>query len=500
MLLACGGAAASLLAPDARLRYASMGVALIAAPALVAGDVWHQARFTDLRSEPALVVLGLAFLAAVIVSLAIIFRRLEWWGFPVAVFAALPLRLPVQIGGETSNLLIPLYAVIAGGVVSGAYAALCRPLTRERPPGGVLPGDSSWVRWTLRLLAATLLLYAVQTAYSEDVPNAIENACFFLVPFAVLAALLTEFRWSRRLLGFVLVAVAGMALVFAAIAFWEYAARDLILNKDLLDSNQLHLYFRVNSVFRDPNIFARYLALTIVALAAYVSWGRRPAVVAAAAVSTVPLLAALALTFSITSFGALIAGLLVIAALRWGLPWAVAAAAGVLVCGALILAVATPHLGTADQATSGRVDLVNGGIDLARDRPIGGWGSGSFGAAFARHIERARTTTSHNEPITIAAEQGAIGLGVYGGLILAALAALLSGVRRNVGRAAVAACFVAMIVHSLGYAGFITDPATWALLGVGVALQRQQRPVEGRTEARQAPAAEPPAAPATISS
>jgi len=35
---------------------------------------------------------------------------------------------------------------------------------------------------------------------------------------------------------------------------------------------------------------------------------------------------------------------------------------------------------------------------------------------------------------------------------------------------------VAMLVHSLSYAGFAGDPATWALLGLGVALRRP-RPV-----------------------
>jgi hypothetical protein len=55
-----------------------------------------------------------------------------------------------------------------------------------------------------------------------------------------------------------------------------------------------------------------------------------------------------------------------------------------------------------------------------------------------------------------------------------ALVVLLSGARASVGAAAVAACFVAIFVHSLGYADFTVDPATWALLGVGVALRRRR--------------------------
>jgi hypothetical protein len=74
----------------------------------------------------------------------------------------------------------------------------------------------------------------------------------------------------------------------------------------------------------------------------------------------------------------------------------------------------------------------------------------------------------------VGAEQGAIGLIVYVALVVLALVVLLSGARASVGAAAVAACFVAIFVHSLGYADFTVDPATWALLGVGVALRRRQ--------------------------
>jgi O-antigen ligase len=121
---------------------------------------------------------------------------------------------------------------------------------------------------------------------------------------------------------------------------------------------------------------------------------------------------------------------------------------------------------------AGHSSLIKGGIDLAEDRPVYGWGSGSFGRAFYERIERARTTVSHSEPITVAAEQGVIGLVVYIALLVCAFAALLgAGPRGSPARSLVAACFLVMFVDSLGYTGFTTDPATWALLGVGVALR-----------------------------
>ncbi len=501
MLGACGAAAAALLARDPRVRYAAAAVALLAAPALVAGDVWHSSRLVDLRHHPATLAAAVAAAAVAVGVAAAVFARFRWT-FPVALFAALPLRVPVQVAGQTAHLLIPLYLVIAAGLVCLAYEELAgrRPapgvdgLPRPDPP--LLAERPAWV-WLYRVIAVMLVLYAIQSSYSEDVSNAIENACFFLVPFAVMLMLLGEVRWTRRILGGILVAVAGMALLFAAIGFGEYAARDLILSRgNLLPSNQLHLYFRVNSLFYDPNIFGRDLALVVVGLGAYLAWSRRSEAAIAAAIVAGILLAALALSYSITSFVALFAGLLVVAALRWGVKRAAGAGVAALLCGAIVLVIiGTAHSDTrvaesGKEAARGQVSLVKGGIRLAGRRPVWGWGSGSFGAAFSRHIERAKTTVSHTEPVTVAAEQGAIGVIVYLAFVALALIVLLSGAGGSVGTAAVAACFVAMVVHSLGYADFGTDPATWALVGLGVALRR--RPAATATPAS---AAAGPAAP-----
>ena len=76
-----------------------------------------------------------------------------------------------------------------------------------------------------------------------------------------------------------------------------------------------------------------------------------------------------------------------------------------------------------NKATSGRCDLIEGGAaSCARDRPVAGWGSGSFQAQFRRHEHasgREATSASHTIPITVAAEQGAIGLLAYLALLVA---------------------------------------------------------------------------------
>jgi hypothetical protein len=40
-------------------------------------------------------------------------------------------------------------------------------------------------------------------------------------------------------------------------------------------------------------------------------------------------------------------------------------------------------------------------------------------------------------------------------------------------RIAIAAAFGALLVHTIGYAGYLTDPLTWALLAAGAALAVQ---------------------------
>ena len=103
-----------------------------------------------------------------------------------------------------------------------------------------------------------------------------------------------------------------------SLAIWQYVTRDLLLNKSLKDANELHLYFRVNSLFRDPNVLGRYLALAIVALGAWIAWRRPERQAIAGALVAAFLLVALAFTYSQTSFAALIAGLAVLVWLRFG--------------------------------------------------------------------------------------------------------------------------------------------------------------------------------------
>src|SRR3954453_9510041 len=64
-------------------------------------------------------LLGAAAVAGMValVLAALIVRR--WPAvFVVAAVAMLPVRIPVGIGGDTANLLLPLYGVLAAGVLA----------------------------------------------------------------------------------------------------------------------------------------------------------------------------------------------------------------------------------------------------------------------------------------------------------------------------------------------------------------------------------------------
>jgi O-antigen ligase len=341
------------------------------------------------------------------------------------------------------------------------------------------------------LLAAAVVLYALQAAYSTSLDKAIEQTVFFYVPFALLFAVLRDMEWSPRRLRAGFYVLIALALVFVAVGFVEYATRELLLNPKVIASNELEEYFRVNSLFFDPNIYGRFLALVMLGLAAVLLWDRRPRAIGLATAALAVLWGGLLLTLSQSSFAALLAGLFVLGALRFPLHKVIAVLVGGLAVG-LIIVLAFPSalrldLGDAeslDDATSGRYELVRGGVELAEDRLVQGWGSGSFADEYLAHgfgASSEAVAASHTIPLTVAAEQGLIGLAVYVALLLAALIRLLRGARNDPYRAFVAAGFVALVVHTWMYAAFLEDPVTWALLAVGAVLARKPR--TRRTEA-----------------
>ena len=101
------------------------------------------------------------------------------------------------------------------------------------------------------------------------------------------------------------------------IGYVEYATRHLLLNPKVIASNQVEDYFRVNSLFFDPNIYGRFLAIVLVLIVAWSLWRARTRDVALAGLVCALLFGGLVLTLSQSSFAALLAGLAVLGGLRW---------------------------------------------------------------------------------------------------------------------------------------------------------------------------------------
>jgi putative inorganic carbon (hco3(-)) transporter len=480
-------AAVVMLHPDARVQALAMLGALVLSPVLLLGDIWHSPQLSIVHRHPAVAVLGgLVALVAVAAAALVLAKRPVL--LPGAVILALPFRIPIQAGGATSsNLLVPLYFVVAAGALAFVVGTL-RGAAAARPSSASPRSGPAW--WLERLLAAYVVLYAVQAAYSSDFEKALEQMVFFYVPFALAFCLLRRIEWTPQLTRGCLALLAGLAVLFALVGFVEYATKTIFLNPKLVAANEDHAYFTVNSVFFDPNIFGRFLALVMIMLGAVLLYARRQRTQLFTLAVLAILWGGLVLTLSRSSLGALLVGLATVAALRWRAGRTVFVAAGVVVVAAAAVAISPTTFGLnqgLNGASSGRPGLVSGGLDLFKDRPVWGFGSGSFETEYAAHHNQPgqTLTASHTIPVTIAAEQGLIGEVVYVAFVVAALITLVRRSRSDPARVAIAAAFVALLFHTLLYADFLEDPITWTLLAIGVALA-------GRPPPGPAPAGRPP--------
>jgi len=474
-----------------RLRAVALVGVLVLTPVLLVIDIWDTSQLHHLRTHPAEAVVAIVVGLIVVVALAILIAQRPR-AFPLLAVFALPFRLPISTGGSTSNLLIPLYLVVGAGAVAYLTPRLLGPSDSGSPPrpsdsGGLLVRLASprTLEW---LLMGSVVLYGLQAAYSADFSKALENMVFFYVPFALLFSMLRDVQWTRQLLLTCLGVAVALAVIFAGVGFVEYYRKSLFLNPKVVAADQYDNYFRVNSLFFDPSIYGRFLALVMLAITTIVLWSARRRDVLAGAVILLWLILGLITSFSQSSIAALLLGLAILAAWRWDTRGTIYTAIALLAIAGVVVLAAPPSLhlglsgkgGSASNATSGRTKLISGGLELFAARPLYGYGPGSFALEYQRHEPQASidnaTSASHTIPITVAAEQGAVGLVLYIVLLISAFLVLFTDAGRSPPRIAIAACFGALVLHTFTYADFLEDPITWTLLGLGVALSLAKRP------------------------
>ena len=118
-----------------------MLTALVLFPILILGDQWHNHQIVELRHHEAKAAAGDRRRRGLVLALAWVFVR---WPIlmPLAIIGTLPFRIPLESGGETANLLVPLYVVIARAASS---AAMFLP-----PPAREAAGRGGWrKRWPI---------------------------------------------------------------------------------------------------------------------------------------------------------------------------------------------------------------------------------------------------------------------------------------------------------------------------------------------------------------
>jgi O-antigen ligase len=453
--IACLGLALLLVAKTQRERIA--GLAFGAFGACVLGASLAPDRPLELTGG-ALAALGIGL------GLALAFRRLPWL-FPVLALACVPVRVGVHVGHANTKLLLPLYIVILGGTILLAW--------------DLVAGDRR-VR-ELRALSWPLAAYlgwtGLSIVWSHDVSEGAVELLAFYVPLTLLALCVARLPWSRLGLRALYAEATVMAVVFAAVGFYQYDTRNIFENPKLGVSNAYAPFFRVNSVFWDPSVYGRFLVVAMAPSLVLVVLGRslRWSVVAIAVLVVTWL--GLLISFSQSSFSALGVAVFCAAAIVWRWKSLLALAAVLVVVVALVAAQprlmhALRHHTTSglNGATHGRASLVANGIRIAKAHPALGVGLGGFEHAYSKRTHRtARKSASHDTPVTVAAEEGAVGLLIYfclvGSLLLAAYRRIGHPVYGHVALAAGLA-LVAIFVHSLSYNDFFEDPTTWGLIGL----------------------------------
>ena len=249
---------------------------------------------------------------------------------PFAVLACVPARIPVDVGGEDANLLLPLYGVIAA---AGDRARL-EPLAAARA-GRVSSARDLAARSARRVGGVSL-------SWSDDPRQGAITLLFFLLPFGVLTVCLARLPWRRVPLSALYLLLAAMALTFAAIGVFQWITRDVFWNPKVIVGNAYAPFYRVNSVFWDPSIYGRFLVVAILASLVLVLGGTARRVALAAVVLIGLVWIGLLFSFSQSSFAALMAGTLAAAAFVWR--WRAAAVAALAAVALLSAGMAAPSV------------------------------------------------------------------------------------------------------------------------------------------------------------
>jgi hypothetical protein len=475
------GAAGALLVLLARDRFAPLagfallGLGTVGLARSLVGDDDLELLFTEPRG---IALVGIGVVVAALGAIPFV-RYPEV--VPVALLAAAPFRIPVELGNEEAFLLLPLYLVLASATLALAY----RMLRGHQPP----PAP----RFLVAAVAAFVAFASVSYLWTWDERAGAIALAFFVFPFTAglgVVARAPVAAWLPRALA---ATIVGLGVLFAAIGVWQAHTRTLFFARDVEVANAYTTFFRVTSLFKDPSLYGRYLVIPLAVLLVAVLLRRNGNLdwIAAAAIGAF-LFWGLFYSYSQSSFVALFVVTFAVALLVLGRRLRIvllACALAVTLAAAAVAADAIEGRSTED-VTSSRSRLVSVTLEVVEERPVAGVGIGGQPRASTDLVQRGspNRNASHTTPLTVLAEGGVIGLALYAWLLVAAAwAFFLVATRRDrmlgIGLAAV---LLVLVVHSLLYAGFFEDPLTWGVIGLAAAALAATPGVEPGPEGQQA--------------
>jgi len=239
---------------------------------------------------------------------------------------------------------------------------------------------------------------------------------------------------------------------------------------------------RVNASFIDPNLFARYLDISI--LGALLLLLRREWIMSlGTALALLIQVAALGVTFSRTGWLTLLIGIVILAissVKNRRTHWGILGLGGVGVVALLLIPgirIRFETLFTGISALGQREHLIKGGWAMFIENPLTGVGLGNFQWAIEQPYHYLvpwsdAVTRSHTSLVTAAAEMGILGvLSMFVFLIILASMNLRVLNQMNAYAHAVLISVFVVWLSSQGEGRFFEDPMVWAFWGLSLAIQ-----------------------------
>ena len=405
-------------------------------------------------------------------------KRWGDWIIPL-FFALIPWDIskvlfpPYQSGSETSSTLtflrIGMFLLIAWGAMRFVQAGIGKTLRR------LIGAPLIWA--VVPLFIAVLVSLTTSLQPRTTLIEGMRLLLLFAVGISVALGADRKTVFER-----IFKVIFVMATITAVFGLIQYFSGQWIWGGGIDKIVDGVLVRRVNSTFIDPNIFARYLNISILGTVLLIlrhEWISRIGTTLALLVQV----AALGVTFSRTAWLILLFGLfiLVIATTKHWKTRRNTLGLGALGGVALFLIPSIrarfDTLFTGVGALGQREFLIKGGWAMFIEHPFAGVGLGNFQWAIEHPYHYLvpwsdAVTRSHTSFVTVAAEMGVFGiLGMVVFLLLLVGMNLRVTNRMNAFAQAVLVSIFVVWLSSQGEGRFFEDPMVWAFWGLSLAMQ-----------------------------